>query len=522
MSECYMNEGLLSQKVMLIIMDGLGAAPVDKGNAVTLARPENLIRYWDSYPHTYLQASGPAVGLPEGIYGNSEVGHLNIGAGKVILQNLPKINRAIETGAYYSNTTLLSALQHAQTNGSNIHIIGCFSDGGVHSHIDHFLATHKFFVQRAVKNPIYFHCFTDGRDSPPKEARRFFQILNKQINDTGFGHIASIIGRAYAMDRNNNWDRTKLAYDLLTLGKGELFNNWEDALNNSYLKGFTDEYIKPSIIKKDQNVPVITSNDVILFLNYRADRALQLTEAFLSERFDSFQTKALQNIFFASMVSYRKDYPNHVIMPKEYVNLSLGRIISENGMRQLRIAESEKFPHVTYFFNGGLSIKYSGEDRIEVPSPNVPTYDRKPEMSAMEILTILKQRLNLNIYDFVVLNLANTDMVGHTGNLQACIRSVQVVDHVVDQLVKQFTSLGGTVILTADHGNVEEVIKVGTNDIDTEHSLNPVPFMIINSSLKKDNLPYGQLSDIAPTILDLMNIRKPDEMMGRSLLPANL
>ncbi|WKZ31040.1 MAG: 2,3-bisphosphoglycerate-independent phosphoglycerate mutase [Candidatus Dojkabacteria bacterium] len=321
------------------------------------------------------------------------------------------------------------------------------------------------------------------------------------------------------MDRNEKWERTEQAYSMLTKGAGTKVADWQSGLNASYTAGKTDEFIEPTIIPDGSDIPMIVENDVVLFLNFRSDRATQLSEAFIQSDFMHFQTVAFQNLYYAGMVAYKKDFPNKVIMPKEYVNLSLGRMLSESNLRQLRIAESEKFPHVTYFFNGGLDVKYPGEDRIEIQSPNVPTYDLKPEMSALQVTEALEARIKTGTYDFILLNLANPDMVGHTGNMEACIKAIQATDYCVNRLVDRFTAMGGTVILTADHGNVEEVIKFGTEDVvDTEHSLNPVPFIVVDKNLPKVNMRFGKLSDIAPTVLHLMGISKPDEMRGQSLL----
>jgi 2,3-bisphosphoglycerate-independent phosphoglycerate mutase len=509
----------LRKKLMLIILDGLGVAPHNKGNAVTIAKPKNLISLWDSYPHTYLKASEEAVGLPKGVYGNSEVGHINIGAGKTILQNLPKINKAIRKGAYYSNQTLLNILEHVKNHNSAVHIMGCASDGAVHAHINHFMATHKFFYQKGFKGKLFFHAFTDGRDTPPKSAEKYLNQLQYVIDGTGLGHIATLCGRAFAMDRNLKWERTEKAYRMLTEGKGNNASSWEKGLQQAYDSDQTDEYIEPTVIPYENEQPVIQSNDAVVFVNFRADRAQQISDAFITPDFSEFDTKNLQNLFYAGMVPYRKDFPNHVLMPKEYIRLSLGRLLSEYDLRQLRIAESEKFPHVTYFFNGGIAIKYPGEDRIEIPSPNVPTYDEKPEMSSQEVGETLEEKIKTGIYDFILLNLANPDMVGHTGNIEACIKSIKATDHIVGRLVKVFTSLGGTVIITADHGNVEEVIKFGTEDVvDTEHSLNPVPFIVVDKDLPKTSMRYGELADIAPTVLKLMGLNEPEEMHGDTLL----
>lgn len=507
-----------TNKVLLIIMDGVGTASNNKGNAVTLANPQNLIKYWDSYPHTYLKASSESVGLPPKTNGNSEVGHLNIGAGKVVLQNLPKINRSIEKGLFFSNQILQQAVDHANSHNSKIHIMGCLSDGSVHAHINHFLATLDYLARRNHKGKVYIHAFTDGRDTPPDSGRKFLTQISQHTSKVGIGNIASICGRAFAMDRNKKWERTEKTYKMLVEGSVNTYERWEEAIDLAYSENKSDEYIEPVLILDNGEKPVIKDNDVVLFLNFRADRAIQLSQAFIEKEFNHFQVNRFENLFFSGMVEYRKEFPEKVLFPKEYLTLSLGRILSESGLRQLRISESEKFPHVTYFFNGGIAIKYPGEDRIEVPSPNVPTYDLQPEMSAHQVLEVLLRRIELNIYSFIVLNIPNGDMVGHTGNLEACIKAMQVVDYMVEKLVNKFLAYKGTVIITADHGNVEEVIKLETNEIDTEHSLNPVPFIIVNQKLKKQNLPFGSLADITPTILDLMNVSRPAEVTGKSLV----
>ena len=502
------------QKVLLIILDGLGAAPKNNGNAVVLAQPESLISYWSSSPRTYLIASGEAVGLPKNIKGNSEVGHLNIGSGRTVYQSLPRINNAIAKGQLPQNNTLREAYAHAYKYGSNVHLVGLLSDGGVHSHIDHFKAIVDYFSQQNFPNNLYIHAFTDGRDTSPNSALSYLSDIDRYCLDRGIGKIATILGRYYGMDRNNKWDRTELAYNLLVNGVGTEYATYQNALENSYSQNITDEFIEPAIINKAK----ITNNDVVIFMNYRADRALQLADAFTAEEFPGFLRERIKNLYLTSMVEYRKNFPQKVIFPKQYINLTLGNVIDSEGKTQLRIAETEKFPHVTYFFNGGTSVIYNNEDRIIIPSPKVATYDQKPEMSALEITTILLDRISRNIYDFIVVNFANTDMVGHTGNLEAGIKAVKVVDYCVRQLVQEFTLRGGAVIITSDHGNVEEMINLDTTEVDTEHSLNPVPLIIIDGKTPSKTLPYGSLKDIAPTILDLMGISKPSDMTGQSLL----
>jgi 2,3-bisphosphoglycerate-independent phosphoglycerate mutase len=505
---------IAKQKVLLVVMDGLGAAPKNKGNAVVLADPKHLSTLWNTNPHTYLLASGEAVGLPKHVKGNSEVGHQNLGSGQIIKQTLPRINSAIEKGYFFKSSVLYNALVHATRNDGDIHLMGLLSDGSVHSHISHFFATLRYFSQNNFKNKVYFHIFTDGRDTSVDESQEFIAQLERHIEIQGMGTIATICGRRYAMDRNRTWDRTKLAYDLITKSQGAEFNSYQKAIETSYENGLTDEFIKPIVINKT----AITPGDSVIHLNFRADRALQLTAAFIDPAFKGFQREMIPNVFFASMVEYRKNFPPNIIVPKQYITMPLGRIVSSEGFKQLRIAESEKFPHVTYFFNGGMSIRYDEEDRIEVPSPAVPLYDQKPEMSAGEMTDILINRINANIYDFILVNFANPDMVGHTGNLEASIKAVKTVDECVNDLVNTFLSKGGAVILTADHGNAEELINLDTGKMDTEHSLNPVPFILLGTKIPPRVLPYGALKDVAPTVLQLMGIPQPLEMTGKSLI----
>lgn len=501
------------RKVLLIILDGLGAAPAGQGNAVVLAEPSNLSSLWSTSPHAYLIASGEEVGLPKDTKGNSEVGHLNIGAGRTIYQNLPRINSAIEKGLIFENQTLKEAYAHATKYGGNVHLVGLLSDGAVHSHIDHFKAVLDYFSKNNFQNHIFIHAFTDGRDTPPDSAMNYISQIDKYCLDIGMGKIGTIIGRYHAMDRNSKWERTERAYFLLEKNLGAKFPTAHAAIEHSYSQGITDEFLEPAVINDSK----IKDNDVVLLMNFRADRMIQLTEAFIEDNFTPFHREKKKNLFVAAMVEYRRKFPEKVIFPKQYVNLTLGNVIDAAQRSQLRISETEKFPHVTYFFNGGSSIIYDREDRIIVPSPKVPTYDQKPEMSALEITTILLDRINRDMYDFTVVNFANTDMVGHTGNLEASIKAVKVVDFCVKELVKNFTLKGGVVVITADHGNVEEMIDPHTGEMGTEHSINPVPLIIAGQGFKAQRLEYGALRDIAPTILTLMGIPVPSEMTGKVL-----
>ncbi len=504
------------KKVLLLILDGVGVAPKSPGNAITLAEPKNLIRLWETNPRTYLEASGEDVGLVENTSGNSEVGHLTIGSGKIHYQNLLKINNSIKKDIFYNNNTLKNLLQHSLKNDSKIHLMGCLSDGSVHSHINHFLAVLDFFSKENYSGEVLIHAFTDGRDTPQKAAEKYLKILEEKIKNVKIGRIASICGRAFAMDRNNFLERTQKASNLLLKGEGKSFKNWEEAIDYAYKNGQTDEYIEPiCIFNKTVDDSIIKNNDSILFMNFRPDRAIQLAT--------SINSSELKNVFFAGMVEYKKNFPQNVLFPKEYLSLPLGRIISEAGYRQLRIAESEKFPHVTYFFNGGQPIQYQNEDRISIPSPNVATYDLQPEMSAYGILNALKQSITNKSknYHFVVINLANGDMVGHTGNLKAGIRAMEVLDDVVMKIIKLARAFDWTTIITADHGSIERMIEPSTQLPNTEHSQNPVPFLIIDHKISASyfkQLRLGTLSDIAPTILKLMNIEKPSVMSGRSLI----
>lgn len=499
-----------------MILDGIGVAPRSEGNAVTLAKPENLARLWEVYPRTYLDASGETVGLVENTNGNSEVGHLTIGSGKAHYQNLLKINNAIRKGVFFSNQTILNLLRHSKNNNSQIHLMGCLSDGAVHSHINHFIAVLEFLKRENFDGKVLIHAFTDGRDSPQKSAKKYLSLLDGKMKEYGIGKIATICGRAYAMDRNQIMHRTQRAARLLLKGTGEHSRDWEVAIDKAYNKGQTDEYINPTcIFEKTPEESIIKDNDAILFMNFRPDRAIQISKEITQSE--------LKNIFFAGMAEYEKNYPENLVFPKEYLSLPLGRIISEAGSRQFRLAESEKFPHVTYFFNGGQPIQYPGEERETIPSPDVVTYDLKPEMSAYKILAKFKEIVQKGRKDFkfAVINIANCDMVGHTGNIDAAIKTVRIVDDVSMQMVKFAKAFGWTTIITADHGNIERMVEPMTQLPNTEHTQNPVPLLIIDDEIKRKNpvqLRLGNLTDIAPTILKLMDVEKPSNITGRSLI----
>jgi 2,3-bisphosphoglycerate-independent phosphoglycerate mutase len=499
--------------VVLMILDGLGVAPPGPGNAVTLAKTPTLDNYWGKYPHCYLHASN----------GNSEVGHMNIGAGKVVFQELPRIDNAIENKTFFQNQQLLEATEHVKKTKGKLHLIGLVSRGKVHSAMEHAFACVELAKKVGLgQNQLFIHVFTDGRDTPPKSAATYIEELEGECQRQKIGKIASIVGRFFAMDRDERWDRTKLAYDLLVNGTGKPFGNWKDAIEDSYKINETDEYIEPKVIVDNNNQPIgtIKEGDAIIFFNYRPDRAIQISKAFVQDDFKGWQRGAkIANLTFVGMNEYENDLPKLAAFPPEDISLPIGRIVSEAGMRQLRIAESEKFPHVTYFFNGGNEIPYNGEDRIEIPSPkDVATYDQKPEMSAYQVTEILNQKIREKIYDFIVVNIANPDMVGHTGVLEAGIKAVEVTDQCTNQIVENILMMGGAAIIIADHGNAEEMINLQTGKVDTEHSTNPVPFMFISKEALPRELSFGILADVAPTVLAIMGIQKPTSMTGRNLL----
>lgn len=508
----------LKRPVLTIILDGIGGTFDNDGNAVTRARTPNLEKLWNAYPHGYLKASEEFVGLPSGTKGNSEVGHANLGAGSIVYQSLLRIDKAIELGVLNTNNVITSAISYAQQNGGRLHIMGLLSDGGTHSHISHFLKFIEIIGQKTKGLEVFFHCFLDGRDSEPKGASKYLELLEAKINQVGLGKIASVIGRAYAMDRDKRWDRIEKAYGLLVNGVGEKVKNWKEALDKGYLTVATDEFIEPFIIDE---LGVIKSGDSVLCMNFRADRSVEFTKSLIDPLFDGFKRDYIgDSIFFASMMSYQKalDQYSNLIFPRNNIQLPLGRVLAERGLTQLRISESEKYPHVTYFFNGGQNLKFIGEDRVNIPSPSeVVTYDEKPEMSIVQVTNSTLSSINSNRYDFIVLNFANGDMVGHTGNISATIKAVEYIDYCVGQLVKAMLARNGIIMITADHGNAEEMKNLETGEMDTEHSIFPVPFMIVGDGFAPITLPIGKLADFAPTVLSLINISIPVSMGGVNL-----
>ncbi|HUS59956.1 MAG TPA: 2,3-bisphosphoglycerate-independent phosphoglycerate mutase [Nevskiaceae bacterium] len=540
----------MTKPVVLIIMDGWGIAPDGPGNAVTQAKTPTIDNFWAAYPRTQLIASGEAVGLPKNENGNSETGHLNLGAGKIVFQDLPRINMAIADGSFFQKPAFKAAAEHVRKNKSSLHLLGLIGSGGVHSSLEHILALIHFAKQESLPK-LFLHLFTDGRDSAPTSALTYIDIVETELKKIGFGQIASLCGRYWAMDRDNRWQRTQKAYDALTLGKGKFSSSPAEGIKASYKEGKTDEFLEPVILTDKNNQPIglINDNDAVIFFNFRIDRPRQLTKAFVLPNFETLvikkaafdpyaeryglhlyevpqetttfkRTKIIQNLFFVTMTEFEKKLPTQTAFPPTPVEIPLARVLSEKSLRQLHIAETEKERFVTYYFDGQREAPFPGEDRIEISSPKVATYDKKPEMSAYEVTSELVKRLKTNIYDFVVVNYANPDMVGHTGVLSAGVKACEVVDECVGKVVNTVLGLGGSCLITADHGNVEEMINLTTGGVDTEHSNNPVPLIVVSQHFrqKAQNLPQGILADVAPTILDLMEINKPELMTGRSLL----
>ncbi len=549
-----MNPASSSKFIILAILDGWGISSNTQGNAISSAKLPNLNSYFATYPHTQLLASGQAVGLPRGEVGNTETGHLNLGAGRIVYQDLERINMSIADGSIYNNLALIGAIEHAAKNNSKIHLMGLLGAGGVHSDRQHLFALLHLLKMKNLTEKVYLHMFTDGRDSPPTSAKIYFQELSDVIKKEGVGQVASIMGRYWAMDRDHRWERTAKAYFALTKGQGNFFTDFESAIDKSYSDGKTDEFIEPSLIVDSKNKPIglIEENDSVIFFNFRIDRPRQLTKAFLlkdftgsqKEDFDPYlvkyekkhvhsqpvhdyafeRGKLLSNLYFVTMTEYEKSIVEsgaHVAYPPEVVELPLGRVISEAGLRQLRVSESEKERFVTFYFNGLRENPFVGEERLIVPSPKVATYDLKPEMSALEMTDALLSKLRSDLgFSFVLINYANADMVGHTGNLNSAIEACETLDKCIYKLASFVLATDGILILTADHGNAEEMLNHTTGERDTEHSGNPVPFLVISKSLagRQNQIQSGVLADVAPTILKLLNLSVPSSMMGRNLL----
>lgn len=511
----------MKKPIVLMILDGWGINDnMDQVNAIRMAEPVNFGKYWDSYPHTQLRADGEYVGLPEGQFGNSEVGHLNIGAGRVVYQLLPKITKAIKEGTILENHVLVNIMEETKKNGKALHLTGLLSDGGVHSHIDHILGLIKMAKDKGLTE-VYFHAILDGRDTPPKSGATYLEYLENGMKNIGIGKVASVIGRYYAMDRDTNWDRTQIAYDMMTSGEGTKVKNSKEAITDAYAKGETDEFVKATVIEKEDGTPVATiqDGDGIIFCNFRPDRARQLTRTFMEEGFSGFQRKVHPKVKFVCLSQYDEKFGLPVAFPPEKITNTFGEVISKNGMKQIRTAETEKYAHVTFFFNGGLEEPYPGEIRLLTASPSVATYDLKPEMSAYEVTDKLVGELSKGDTDVVILNFANPDMVGHTGNIEAEIKAIRAVDECLGKIAAKVLEMEGMILVTADHGNGDLMVDPITKEPYTAHTTNPVPFILISDSLKGVELRNnGKLADLTPTILDILKIEKPAEMTGESLI----
>ncbi|MGI6728490.1 MAG: 2,3-bisphosphoglycerate-independent phosphoglycerate mutase [Anaerovoracaceae bacterium] len=503
---------------MLMILDGYGINSNFSESAIAQANKPNLDRLFSTYPNTIISASGLAVGLPEGQMGNSEVGHLNIGAGRVVYQELTRITKEIKEGTFFQNSSINAAMDHAFKNNSSLHLMGLLSDGGVHSHISHLFALIDLAKRKGLKK-VYVHAFLDGRDVPPRCAAKYIDQLEAYMENAGVGKIAMISGRYYAMDRDKRWERVQKAYDALTQGKGEKASCARKALELAYDRDENDEFVLPTVIMNGENpVATINDNDGIIMFNFRPDRAREITRCFVDDNFNGFdRILRPKNISYVCMTQYDAEMPNVMIaFPPQTLKNTLGEYLSGLGLLQLRIAETEKYAHVTFFFNGGIEAPNNGEERILIPSPKVATYDLKPEMSAYEVTDRAIEIIKEKKYDFIILNFANPDMVGHTGVMEATIKAIEVLDDCVGRIVNAIQENDGQLLLTSDHGNADWMLDKEGN-VATAHSLNPVPFLIMTEHPVK-LAEGGILADIAPTLLDLTNIEKPKEMTGRSLL----
>lgn len=537
--------------VVLIILDGWGLAPPGPGNAISLAKLETIPFLWHNYPHTELAASGEAVGLPYGEDGNTETGHINIGAGRTVYQDLPRITMAIKDGSFFTNDAFLASLAHARTNNSNIHLLGVISDAGVHASREHLYAILELIKKQGMTTNVYIHVFTDGRDATPTSGERYVGELENHLSALGVGKIASVIGRYYAMDRDRRWERTEKAYRCLTQSDGGILSSHPlQAIRSSYAHNITDEFIEPTIITDPSGkaLPRIMDNDTVIFYNFRIDRPRQLTRALVQPDFETAQQPVafdpyavkyyhrhivtvddhthpfkrnviIKNLFFVTMTQYEPNIPVSVGYPPQKVFAPLGSILSEYKVRQLRVSETEKERFVTYYFNGMREVAYPGEDRLIIPSPSVPTYDLKPEMSSLTLTEQVLHRIAIDVYGFILINFANPDMVAHTGNIAASIKACEVADACVGSIIQNVLAKDGTCIITADHGNVEEMLG-NDGSMDTEHSTYPVPFIMVNNAYQgfSQFLPKGKLGDIAPTILAHKNLSIPPEMTGKNLL----
>ena len=497
-----------------IILDGYGNNPETYGNAIAAANTPYLDKLFATCPHTLIGASGMDVGLPEGQMGNSEVGHTNIGAGRIVYQELTRITKSIKDGDFFNNGTLNAAIENCKKNNSSLHVMGLLSDGGVHSHITHLYGILEL-AKKAGLSKVFVHCFMDGRDVPPSSGKDFVEALMAKMKEIGVGEIATISGRYYAMDRDNRWDRVEKAYNAMVMGEGQYFENPVDIMTASYTDNVTDEFVVPAVCSKNGK---ISANDSVIFFNFRPDRAREITRTFVDDDFNGFERKNGRfPLFFVCFTQYDATMPNvSVAFKPQSLNNTFGEYISEKGLTQLRIAETEKYAHVTFFFNGGVEASFENEDRALISSPKVATYDLQPEMSAYEVADEVVNRINSDKYDVIILNYANCDMVGHTGVFDAAVAAVEAVDKCVEKTVEALKAKGGVALITADHGNADQMYEADGSPF-TAHTTNKVPLILVGMEDKglKDN---GVLADLAPTMLEILDLPQPEEMTGKSLL----
>lgn len=517
--------------LVLMILDGFGVSFLKDGNAIAAAKMPKFQEYLRAYPSATLRASGIEVGLPWGEVGNSEVGHKNIGSGRVIYQPLPQITLAIQDGSFYENVAFQEAGAHVREQpGAELHLLGLVSTGGVHSHLDHLLALLEFAKRQKIGKQTVVHGFLDGRDAPPQSAAEFLTTLDNALASTG-ATLASLIGRTYAMDRNNNWDRTQAAYDLLVERKGTVFATWKEALAAAYAEKPSDEYAPASVIG-DQGAHRIKNGDAVIFFNFRPDRARQLTHAFVTKKFDKFPSTTFTDLACITMAEYESGLPATVAFPEQWVEEPVGRVLADHGLKQLRIAETEKYAHVTYYFNSGRENPFPKEDRVLVPSPNVKDYVTTPHMSAEAITDRVVQETQKGKYDVIVMNYANPDMIGHTGNFKAAVEALAFLDGLIARVAEATLAAGGAVLLTCDHGNAEEMKNPQTGAVVTDHSANAVPIIYLTPNNTQDppkdeevvtqllGNPIGVLADVGPTMLEILGLPKPKEMTAQSLLSS--
>lgn len=506
----------IPKPLVLVILDGWGINQKTEGNAVAIAHTPIMDLLMENYPHTTLDASGEAVGLPDGQMGNSEVGHLNLGSGRVVYQDITRINKSIREGDFFSNRILTGAFEHALANVSSLHLMGLLSDGGVHSHLEHLFALLEM-AKGAGLERVYVHALLDGRDVPPRCASKYITETENKMHELGTGKIATVGGRYYGMDRDNRWERIQLAYYALILGEGETSATAEEAVTAAYGRGENDEFVRPTVILSDgRPTATIQDNDAVIFFNFRPDRAREITRALTQPEFTGFERRKAPDVHFVCMTQYDENFALPTAFPPEHLDNTLAEYLSANGKTQLHTAETEKYAHVTFFFNGGVEKPYEGEDRVLIHSPDVATYDLKPEMSAYEVTDALIERIRSGVYDVIIANYANLDMVGHTGVLDAAVKAVETVDECLGRVIEAIIDAGGAALVTADHGNSEQMIYYENNSPHTAHTTNLVPLIFVSGM--EVSLQKGVFADIAPTILELLRMEVPPQMTGHSLI----